>query len=94
MLREFIDTEFTTQIARRLGAADARLRAGLIGAQLFGLAIARYAVRLEPIASADHDTLVAWLGPFLQELRTGPAPPPSPGSGQPPARGQPTSSGS
>lgn len=75
MLREFIDQEFTMQIAQWLDTDDARLRAGLIGSQLFGLAVARYAVQLEPIASADHDTLVAWLGPLLQSLLTGPAPP-------------------
>lgn len=74
MLREFIDQEFTAQIAGRLEAADARLRAGLVGTQLLGLALARYGVGVEPVASADHDTLVAWLGPILQDLLTGPTP--------------------
>lgn len=72
MLREFIDREFTSHIARRLDSTDAWLRAGLISTQLLGLAMARYAVRLEPIASADQDTLVAWLSPILQRLLTGP----------------------
>lgn len=72
MLREFIDREFTSHLAQRLERTDARLRAGLISAQLLGLAMARYAVRLEPVASANHDTLVAWLGPILQGLLIGP----------------------
>jgi AcrR family transcriptional regulator len=74
MLREFIAQEFTTQVAQRLDATDARLRAGLVSSQLLGLAFARYGVGLEPVASADHDTIVAWLGPILQNLLTGPAP--------------------
>lgn len=73
-LREFIEREFTAQIAQQLDPPDALLRAGLISAQLLGLAIARYAIRLEPVASADHDTLVAWMGPILQDLLTGHTP--------------------
>ncbi|WP_283136339.1 TetR family transcriptional regulator [Rhizohabitans arisaemae] len=74
MLREFIDKEFAGQIAHRLGGPDAELRAALVSAQLFGLATARYAVRLQPVAQADHEVLVAWLGPIVQSLLTGAAP--------------------
>ena len=34
--------------------------------------IARLVVRLEPIASADIDSLVAWYAPTLQRYLTGP----------------------
>jgi AcrR family transcriptional regulator len=74
LLREFIEKEFTEQIAQRLGGPQAELRAALVGTQLFGLAMARYAVRLRPVAQADHDVLVAWLGPIVQSLLTGAAP--------------------
>jgi AcrR family transcriptional regulator len=73
MLREFIQHEFAGPIVRHLDAPDAALRAGLVTTQLLGLTIARYAVRIDPIASADHDTLTAWLGPVVQDLLTGPA---------------------
>jgi AcrR family transcriptional regulator len=72
MLREFIQREFVDLLARHLDTPDAPLRAGLITTQLLGMAIARYAVRVEPITSADHDTLTAWFGPIVQDILTGP----------------------
>jgi AcrR family transcriptional regulator len=77
MLREFIQREFVDLIVRHLDTPDAPLRVGLVTAQLLGLAIARYAVRVDPITSADHDTLVAWLGPIVQDILTGPDPTPT-----------------
>ncbi|MGH8791345.1 MAG: TetR family transcriptional regulator [Stackebrandtia sp.] len=74
MLREYIDNEFTAQLAAATNAPDAALRAGLVSAQLLGLAVCRYSLRQEPLASADHDTVTAWLGPILQRLLTGPPP--------------------
>jgi AcrR family transcriptional regulator len=74
MLREYIDQEFSTRLAAAIGAPDAPLRCDLVWAQLCGLAVGRYALQQEPLASADHDTLVAWLGPILQHLLTGPSP--------------------
>ena len=42
----------------------------------------RYVIRLEPLASADHDTVVAAIAPNLQRYLTGdlgaPASPPTP----------------
>lgn len=74
MLREYIDQEFTTQLVAALDKPDAALRCDLLCAQLLGLAVARYSMKQEPLASADHDTLVAWLGPILQHLLTDPTP--------------------
>jgi hypothetical protein len=50
----------------------AQTRAALIGTELVGLALARFVLSVEPIASADLDTLVAWYGPTLQRYLTGP----------------------
>jgi AcrR family transcriptional regulator len=74
MLREYIAQEFGARLADAIHAPDAALRCDLVWAQLFGLAVGRYALQTEPLASADHDTLVAWLGPILQHLLTGPSP--------------------
>jgi AcrR family transcriptional regulator len=74
MLREYVEKEFGAQLADAIRGPDAALRCDLVWAQLFGLAVGRYALRTEPLASADHDTLVAWLGPILQHLLTGPSP--------------------
>jgi hypothetical protein len=79
MLREFIQREFVDLIVRHLDTPDAPLRAGLVTTQLLGLAIARYAVRIDPVTSADHDTLTAWLGPIVQDILTGPGPKPTEG---------------
>jgi AcrR family transcriptional regulator len=71
MLREFITEEVLGQIAHRLGGADARLRATLVGSQIIGLAMARYIVKVEPLASAPPSQIVAAVGPTLQRYLTG-----------------------
>jgi AcrR family transcriptional regulator len=71
MLREFITEEVLGQIARRLGSPDARLRATLVGSQIIGLAMARYIVKVEPLASAPAAQVVASIGPTLQRYLTG-----------------------
>jgi AcrR family transcriptional regulator len=71
MLREFITEEVLGQLAHRLGSPDARLRATLVGSQLIGLAMARYIIRVEPLASAPAVELAAAVGPTLQRYLTG-----------------------
>jgi hypothetical protein len=39
--------------------------------QILGLAVARYIVRIEPIASSSVDDLVARFGPLVQHCLTG-----------------------
>jgi AcrR family transcriptional regulator len=73
MLRDFLQREVGDQLAQALGKPDAQFRVALVVAQFMGLAMARYLVRLEPMASASHDTLVAWLGPVVQHCLTGSA---------------------
>ena len=48
------------------------LRGALVASQLIGLALARYVLRLEPLASADHAAVVAAVAPNLQRYLTGP----------------------
>ncbi|HSJ49801.1 MAG TPA: TetR family transcriptional regulator [Actinomycetota bacterium] len=71
MLREFVHDAIITRIAERLGTPDAELRASLVASQVIGLAIARYIVRVEPIASASVDDLVPAIAPTLQRYLTG-----------------------
>ena len=70
MLREFISHEVIGRVARSLGVPGAELRATLVGSQLAGLAVVRYILRVEPLASADHDTVVASVAPALQRYLT------------------------
>jgi AcrR family transcriptional regulator len=55
-----------------LGVSQPRLRAALIGSTLLEVVVARLIVRLEPIASADLETLVSWYGPVVQGYLTRP----------------------
>ena len=71
MLREFITEEVLGPLARRLGNPDARLRATLAGSQLIGLAMARYIIRVEPLASAPSAQVAAVVGPTVQRYLTG-----------------------
>jgi AcrR family transcriptional regulator len=74
MLREFLAREVFARIIARIGSDDAELRAALAASQMMGLAVARYVVRLEPLASADPDLVVAIVGPTIQGYLTGPLP--------------------
>jgi len=71
MLREFITEEILGRIARELGTPDARLRTNLVASQLVGLVMARYVIRIEPLASTPAPVLVAAIGPNLQRYITG-----------------------
>ena len=71
MLREFITEEVLGQIAHRLGSPDARLRATLVGSQIIGLAMARYIIRVEPLASVPSAQVAAAVGPTVQRYLTG-----------------------
>ena len=59
------------QLVRALGSDQPDLRAELVGTQLVGLAIARHVLRVEPLASADHETIVDAVGPTMQRYLTG-----------------------
>jgi AcrR family transcriptional regulator len=71
LLREFITEEVLGPIAARLGSPDARLRATLVGSQLIGLAMARYIIRVEPLASTPSAEVAAAVGPTVQRYLTG-----------------------
>ena len=59
------------RLTEELGMDQPDLRAALCGSQIVGLGMIRYVVRLEPLASADHDTVVAAVAPNLQRYLTG-----------------------
>ncbi len=75
-LREFL-TERVWERARADGTASgARLRQSLVTSQLWGVAMARYILRIEPLASASLDEIGEWVGPLLQRAIDGWAPTP------------------
>jgi AcrR family transcriptional regulator len=72
MMREFVTDRIFGPLAASLESDQPRLRATLCGSQMVGLGMTRYVIRLEPIATADVETLVAAIGPTLQRYLTGP----------------------
>ncbi len=74
MVREFLAHEVLGPIAETLDLPQPQLRAALVASQVIGLALARFVIRVEPVASADRETLVACYGPTLQRYLTGPLP--------------------
>jgi hypothetical protein len=46
-------------------------RAALCATQILGLGMVRYVLQLEPLASADHPTVVAAIAPTIQRYLTG-----------------------
>lgn len=70
LLREFISHEITDRLAALLDSPDAALRVGMVNVQILGIAVARYIIQIEPIASAGADELVARFGPVLQYCLT------------------------
>jgi len=71
MIRDLLVREVFGPITQALGVPDAQLRATLVGSQFVGLAIMRFIARLEPLASASIDELVAAVGPTVQRYLTG-----------------------
>jgi hypothetical protein len=70
-VREVITSEGgIRRLVSALGSTQPELRAALVGSTLLALVMARYVIQLEPIASADLDTLVACYGPTVQDYLT------------------------
>jgi AcrR family transcriptional regulator len=74
LLREFIVGRVVRRVVGTLGLppAEADARGALVASQVAGLVISRYVLRLEPLASAPAEELVAAVGPTLQRYLTGP----------------------
>jgi hypothetical protein len=58
-------------ILRAAGVQTSAVRIELVGAQLVGLAMMRYVLKVEPIASLDVDELVPMMAPALRQTLTG-----------------------
>jgi AcrR family transcriptional regulator len=71
MMREFLGRVIFGRIVTAVAPDQPKLRAALCGTQMVGLAMVRYVIRLEPLASADSQTVVAAIAPNLQRYLTG-----------------------
>jgi AcrR family transcriptional regulator len=66
VLRQFVGTELLGPVARRTGTDPDDLAVSLAAAQMVGIAVMRYVVGVEPLASADTDEVVARVAPALE----------------------------
>ncbi|HSV65389.1 MAG TPA: TetR family transcriptional regulator [Mycobacteriales bacterium] len=71
LLRDLITRRVFGPLLAELDADDGMLRATLVGSQLVGLGMARYVVRIEPLASLPADRLVRIYGRTVQRYLTG-----------------------
>jgi AcrR family transcriptional regulator len=71
MIRQFVGM-FVRRVVSSVAPDQVELRTALCASQLVGLGMVRYVLQLEPLASAEHPTIVAAIAPTLQRYLTGP----------------------
>ena len=73
LLREFLVTQVLRRVVGTLDlpADEREARGGLVAGQLIGVVMARYVLKVEPLASASPEWLVAAIGPTVQRYLTG-----------------------
>jgi len=65
---EYLASTVIDRALRAVGVPDARMRAAVVSSYLMGIATSRYLLRVEPLASATDDEVVAMVGPSIQAL--------------------------
>ncbi|HEY3010105.1 MAG TPA: TetR family transcriptional regulator [Micromonosporaceae bacterium] len=73
LMREFLTTQILRRVMKQLdmNPREAPLRASLVASQVAGLAMVRYVLKIEPLASAPPDVVVAAVAPTIQRYVTG-----------------------
>ncbi|MEU6344546.1 TetR family transcriptional regulator [Streptomyces sp. NPDC046977] len=74
VLRGIVLRRMLERVAAELKVPDPRLRAELAASQMVGIAMMRYVVRIEPLASADIEEVVRLVAPTLQRYLADPDP--------------------
>ena len=67
-MTEFMSASVLDRVVAALGVPDARLRGSVVSSYLMGIVMSRYVVKMEPLASASDDDIVAMVGPAVQAL--------------------------
>ena len=71
VFRRLVVSQLMRRVASQLDAPDAELRVELAAAQLVGCAMLRYVIKVEPLASADVEQIIARVAPVVQGHLTG-----------------------
>lgn len=69
--RQFLTSALMEQIAPKIEGENPRLRALLMASQLVGVAMTRYVMKLEPIATAPIDDIIELVAPRVQSYVDG-----------------------
>ncbi|MFG3014719.1 TetR family transcriptional regulator [Streptomyces cinerochromogenes] len=72
VFRRLVAAQLLRRVAAQLDLPDAELRAELAAAQIVGTAMMRYVIKLEPLASADLEQIIARVAPVVQGHLTAP----------------------
>ncbi|MEU6774315.1 TetR family transcriptional regulator [Streptomyces sp. NPDC046759] len=72
VFRRLVASQLLRRVAAQVDLPDAELRAELAAAQLVGAAMMRYVIKLEPLASADLEQIIARVAPVVQGHLTNP----------------------
>lgn len=70
VLRRLILRRVLERVAADLDVPDPTFRAELAASHMIGIAILRYVVQIEPLASADPEEIIALVAPTLQRYLT------------------------
>ncbi|MGW3660564.1 TetR/AcrR family transcriptional regulator [Streptomyces sp. NPDC005151] len=70
VLRGFVLRRLLERIAEALDVPDATFRAELAASHMLGIAMLRYVIQAEPLASADPEKIIAMVAPTLQRYLT------------------------
>ncbi|AJZ82179.2 TetR family transcriptional regulator [Streptomyces antimycoticus] len=70
VLRGMIERRVLLRMAGELDVPNPEFRAQLAAGHLIGIAMLRYVIRMEPMASAEVDDIVAMVGPTLRRYLT------------------------
>ena len=68
IMRDEVMCDRAAGVARTIGGDDAELRAGLIGACMIGLGMARYLLEIPAVADASREDVVRLMEPVLRAL--------------------------
>lgn len=70
MLREFVGAAMLGRLAKSLDGPDVALRISTAAAQMVGIAMLRYVIKIPPLVTATDEEIVALVAPTLQRYLT------------------------
>ncbi|MGI5529579.1 TetR family transcriptional regulator [Streptomyces syringium] len=70
VFRDLVTIRLMVRVAGELDVPEPRLRSELAAAQLVGVTLLRHVIKVEPLASADLDEVIAMVAPVVQRHLT------------------------